>query len=70
MDRRKLCAHAYAGDGRWRYACTLELDHGGDEHEDHATEAPSVYVWIKPELISNPRGLPMMRTAPKVLVSA
>lgn len=70
MDRRKLCAHAYAGDGRWRYACTLELDHGGDDHEDHLTEAPTVYAWIKPKLIFNPRGLPLMRTAPKVLVSA
>jgi len=68
--RARQCGHVYGGDGRWRYACTLYVDHGGEEHEDHSTEAPTVYAWIRPELISNPRGLPIMRTAPQVLVSA
>lgn len=54
-DRGRLCWHAWAGT--FRYACTLPLDHGGDEHEDHATDAPSVTVWTRPELLpSHPVG--------------
>jgi hypothetical protein len=67
IPRHRQCASGYYGDGRYRYACTLEVDHAGGFHEDHLTEAPSVYAWIKPELIHNPLGLPIMRCAPMLI---
>jgi hypothetical protein len=48
-DRRRQCGRPYAGN--YRYACTLDLDHGGDQHEDQTTEYPSNVSWLRPELI-------------------
>ena len=68
LDRRaRTCAHAYAGDGRFRYACTLDRAHGGVDHEDRLTEAPTIYAWRKPELIMSE--LPRMRVAPRMIHS-
>lgn len=50
-DRGRRCSRAWGGDHRFRFVCTLPLDHGGDDHEDHLTDAPSVIVWTRPELL-------------------
>lgn len=48
-DRGRRCSKLYAPE--FDFTCTLLIDHGGENHEDHVTDAPSIVAWRKRELI-------------------